>query len=262
MPRRDQSTRWNSWYEMIDRALRQIKQPLIHLLSEEPALTKDNLSSDDWQTSTYIRDFLASFYDTTKATEGRHATLDKVIPSLDFMAIQFEQALKKYNDHPYMKPCLHAGFTKLLKYWNRTERVPVYTAAMILDPTLKYTYFEDGWDPEWQPHIREQMRLFWESTYKPSATISRPSAPPVHLDNEFLRWMHRRRADTGADIDELERYINEPLLIQNNGTALHWWLMHEQRTRLPSYQRWLSISFLYLLCHLNLKESFPEPSIL
>ena len=60
---------------------------------------------------------------------------------------------------------LYAGWTKILKYWNRTERSPVYIAVIVLDPTLKWSYFDD-WDPEWQPYMHQNIKQFWE-IYKP-----------------------------------------------------------------------------------------------
>ena len=80
-----------------NRALTKIKIPIIQLLAEEPGLQKDHLSSDDWQILTNIRDILVSFYNLIKVTEGRHATLDKVLLSLDFMVVQFDLALELQN---------------------------------------------------------------------------------------------------------------------------------------------------------------------
>ncbi len=37
--------------------------------------------------------------------------------------------------------------------------------------------------------------------------------------------------------DELEQYLSEPCLIQNDRTALDWWLASEQRSRLPYLSR-------------------------
>jgi len=116
MPRRDNGTRWNSWYEMLERAIHQLKTPLIQTITENKGLNKDSLTSSDWRTLTKIRDFLQGFYDTTKATEGRKATLDKVLPSLDFMVIKFEQAIKTYADDLFMSKYLQAGWSKILKY--------------------------------------------------------------------------------------------------------------------------------------------------
>ena len=62
-----------------------------------------------------------------------------VLPSLDFIALRFEEVLAKYEaeGNRFMVLSLGIGWTKVLKYWNRTERSPVYIAAIVLDPTLK-----------------------------------------------------------------------------------------------------------------------------
>ena len=99
MPRRDNSTRWNSWYEMIDRAIRHLKTLILQTVHEEPSLTNNSLSHSNWLILTNIRDFLQAFYDTTKATKGRRASLDLVLPSLDFLVTKFEEAKETYADH-------------------------------------------------------------------------------------------------------------------------------------------------------------------
>ena len=102
---------------MLDRAI-QLKTPLIQTVHEELALAKDALSPTDWRTLSNICAFLQGFYDTIKATEGRRVILDKVLPSLDFMAIKFENAITTYeaqNDQ-FMISSLHTGWTKILKY--------------------------------------------------------------------------------------------------------------------------------------------------
>lgn len=58
MPRRDNGTRWNSWYEMLHRAINHLKTAILQTVHEEPSLAKDALSFSDWQTLINIRDFL------------------------------------------------------------------------------------------------------------------------------------------------------------------------------------------------------------
>ena len=57
------------------------------------------------------------------------------------MADRFIDAIEQYSDHGFIYRYLQAGFSKLLKYWNLTDRAPVYVAAVVLDPTSKYNYF-------------------------------------------------------------------------------------------------------------------------
>ena len=122
---------------MPDRVLCCIKPAIMQTAAEESDLFKEVITADEWQILLYIRDFLQSFYDTMKVIKRRLATLDKVLPSLDFMAIKFEKVIEKYEDHSFMKAALHTSYTKLLEYWNRTEQAPVYIAAIVLDPMWK-----------------------------------------------------------------------------------------------------------------------------
>ena len=219
MPLRNNKIRWNPWCLMLDQAITHLKTPILQTVHEEPGLAKDFLSHTDWLTLTNIRDFLQAFYHTTKATEGRRATLDMVLPSLDFLALRFEQAIEKYEaiQDQFMISCLQAGWSKILKYWHRTDRSSVYIAAIVLDPTLKWSYFDD-WDPNWQPAMRHQMRAFWK-TYRPH-TITQERPQQRVATNKFTLWMQQRRSTVQYISDELDHYLNEPCLIQNDKTAL------------------------------------------
>ena len=104
------------------------------------------------------------------------------------MVSRIEEVADTYENDEFMRRSLHAAYTKILLYWNKQERSPVYIAAIVLDPTLKWSYF-DEWEPEWRPNMKRQMREFWE-TYKPLivTSIAREQANPTTLTttNEFL----------------------------------------------------------------------------
>lgn len=53
-------------------------------------MTVDQLDAINWKTLTSIRDFLKNFYDATKATEDRNATIDSVFLAMDFLLEMFE----------------------------------------------------------------------------------------------------------------------------------------------------------------------------
>ena len=79
-----------------------------------------------------LEDFLLFFHDATLATEGRSATIDRVLPTMDFLLEQFETAKQTYAKDLFMSPCCNSGWSKLDKYYGLTERSPVYIAALIL----------------------------------------------------------------------------------------------------------------------------------
>ncbi len=56
---------------------------------------------------------------------------------MDFLASVFEDAIAEFEDYAFLRESLQTGFTKLLKYWNRTERLPVYIVVIVLDLTIK-----------------------------------------------------------------------------------------------------------------------------
>jgi hypothetical protein len=87
-----------------------------------------------------IQDFLLFFYDATSVTEGCSATIDSVLPKMDFLLERFETAKCTYINDPFMSPCCNSGWAKLDKYYSLTERSPVYIAALVLSLQWKWDY--------------------------------------------------------------------------------------------------------------------------
>lgn len=210
MPHRDNGTRWNSWYDMLDWAIERIKPAVVAVSNDEPDLANDLLTAEEWKVLCQICDFLKGFHNATKATEGRRATLDRILPTMDFLADRFEGAIDRYSYTKFMRESVQSGFTKLLKYWNKTDRSPAYIAAIVLDPTVKWTYFE-SWDATWQPNMKAKLREFWELTYRSSTGLIDDTSPTrtstvEDTDNEYFQWMNQKRGVRVTDTnDELDR---------------------------------------------------------
>ena len=80
--RRDQKTRWNSWFIMIEWATEPlIKSAIQSFCAEESNLQDDLLLFHDWKILADIREFLRAFYDATKATESSQHSVARVIPT-------------------------------------------------------------------------------------------------------------------------------------------------------------------------------------
>ena len=80
----DNSTCWNSWYTMICTATK--LKTAINLFCHQYQENNDDLLLErDWQDLQKLQDFLLFFYDTTLATEGYNATIDQVLPTMDFL---------------------------------------------------------------------------------------------------------------------------------------------------------------------------------
>ena len=234
LPIRDNSTRWNSWYLMIDRAVSKIKSAIQLYIADDESLASDTLSSDDWRLLISIQKILKNFYDATKASESSKAALDLTLRTVDFIIASFEEALEEFNEHDVLRESLHAGLTLITSYWNKYQFSPVYTTAIVLDPREKMDYFKK-WNADWAPNLRSDVRTFWETTYLSSTTIT-PSKPSAQkqTDNAFFLWRNRMRDESVSNGDELERYLTEPRVnFSDDEPAFDWWIQSEQRERFP-----------------------------
>jgi hypothetical protein len=91
---RDNDTRWGSW----EAQLRGILEPKTRQAymkwwdrypTEFPKV--DQLDNDDWIQLEKIHQFLKAIVDVTKMVEGPEATLDRVLPAMEFILGHFEK---------------------------------------------------------------------------------------------------------------------------------------------------------------------------
>ena len=81
--------------------------------------------------------------------EGHQATLTHVLPSIDFLLNVYSETLQDNSDNRILSSMIQMGWEKLDKYFAATDRAPVYLAAVVLNPKLKWRYFEVKWDRDW-----------------------------------------------------------------------------------------------------------------
>jgi hypothetical protein len=133
---RDNSTRWNSWFRMLDVALKEdIKLAIAVYCIGEKDLAADLLSESDWEVLCYFHGILQNFEEATLGTEGYKDTVDQVLTSMEFLLEELESARVQFRDHMVIGPCVEAAWNKVNKYYTLTERSVAYTAAMVLVPS-------------------------------------------------------------------------------------------------------------------------------
>jgi hypothetical protein len=233
--KRDNCTRWNSWFEMLDWCLQpELRLAIDKVSFSEKDLYDDRLSNDEWAVLAKVRDFLKPFKHTTIATQGQAATLEHILPSMDFLLQHFEQCKTVAVDEkdPIMTACIETGWVKLNHYYNLTDRTPVYIAAIVLNPRWKFDYFTDTWAHEWITDAKRKLRMFWESCYKAKDASSQfvGVASPFKPRNVYEAWIESKLAPMNH-IDEYSRYTADPVLPYITD-ALQWWV--QQRSRYPS----------------------------
>jgi hypothetical protein len=197
----------------------------------------DLLSEKDWQDLQKLQDFLLFFYDATLATEGHDATIEKVLPTMDFLLEQFETAKCTYADDRFMSPCCNSGWAKLDKYYSLTDRSPVYIAALVLSPQWKWDYIDNNWPEEWRPDCRKRMLDFWTTEYKSTAIIvpTQVSESANQVKNSFQKWAQQKRGSS-LDQDEYSKYLLAPVIPEVTDPRA-WWLEPTQRKTYPNLSK-------------------------
>ena len=131
---------------MIDRALKpNIKDSIQKYCGRYRENEDDRLSDDDQNILDIICQILEAFKHAILSTKSYIATLDNILPTMEFILDTIEQAKVDYADHPFIGPCANSSWAKMDIYYRRTSETPVYIAALILHPSRKWNYIEDNW---------------------------------------------------------------------------------------------------------------------
>ena len=238
--RRDQATRWHSWYDMLYWVIHRVKPAIIQFTLEDKNLQTDMLRGEEWKTLEIICEFLGVFQEVCKEAEGNNATIEAVLPSMECLMDHFKEACQEHSQEEVILGQLDAGYTKLKKYFNLQDRAPVYVAGVVLNPKYKWELFD--WPQKDLDNARDQLQKMWRQDYQGPTGLSErtnetpePSKPlPKH--KAWIESRKKAKADSGAD--ELERYLNEPVLDSiGELTAREWWCHEDQRRRYPLLSR-------------------------
>jgi hypothetical protein len=118
---------------MLERTLRLIEAVKVYSFKTGSALAEDTLSNQEWDDLRKLTNFLEAYSDATQASEGRFATLDIILPTMDFLLETLEtgKTEAEATDDTFLALCCNAGWAKLNKYYTLTERSAAFIAAIV-----------------------------------------------------------------------------------------------------------------------------------
>ena len=244
----DNSTRWNSWYKMIQVALE--KESAIDSYSKAwlDDLRQDFLSLEDWAILRLTRTFLTPFYRATKATEGDQATIDHILLNMDILVQHFKESLLLLKQYPFLIQQIQRSWVVFDKYYLKTDESPYYVAAILLHPGRKADYLKHNWPKKWITPAIQSVQTLWNS-FKIQDTIILEALNPIKdwsedQDLDSYDRIARKIQDLPRpqSMDEYDEYLSEPIR-QIQGSVIAWWLNAEQRSRWPKLSQ-LAINIL------------------
>jgi hypothetical protein len=84
---------------------------------------------------------LQVFKHATKALESNNSTLQNALPALDFLLERLEDFKTQYTGNSVMTNSINSAWSKLDKYYSKTDDTVAYSAAVALHPAYKLEWF-------------------------------------------------------------------------------------------------------------------------
>jgi hypothetical protein len=228
----DNATRWNSVHRMLTRALN-VRERLTKFVREhKPQDTSggdpqkqryrpqnERLTLNDWHHLERLHGALEAFYAAAMVTQGYEPWLSDWFTTLHWLLNEVNDwkvdAIEEQGDE-HLATCLGASWNKIEKYYKLVDTMPLYYAAILLNPTLKTAKLRQMWSNNpatapWVSQVEEHVKAIWRTQYKPS---QRPSTTCQRLydeDSAFSRLSSAKRLRLDAPsepIDALDAYLS------------------------------------------------------
>lgn len=258
LPISDNSTRWNSAYLSIERALR-LQEPLtLYLTCLTDLANEDKLIPEDWEQLKAIHSGLKPFWEVTlrlqgHASNGSHGVIWEALPCLDWLCSHIEDKMNELRQtegprrrgnnasgipHNPLAICYQNAWEKLTDYNEKTDKsYGIYAAGALLNPCLRKRYFTWSWTGtaalQVEPMIQTN-RDIWETSYRQPLPTPATQRPRSGLDI-FLGGMAEGPVD--SEEDDFSRYINGSITSATNWKSKNlfaWW----DQGHYPELQQW------------------------
>jgi hypothetical protein len=232
----DNDTRWNSWFTLLDVALGVQEHVEWYQKKHYDTLQEDYLTPEDWRILEDTRSFLQPFWKITQLTEGRYATLDQTLFTMDVLHRHYTQAFDKYKANHTLRSCIAASWAVFDKYYQLTDESPAYGAAMILHPSRRMAHIRKNWPRSWHKPVLDTVKTYWEEHYQGLPVASEmPKFVDGSQSPDEYDLLAQQLDVVGPAMDEIDEYKSfisqTPITI--DGSALAWWLREEQQQRYP-----------------------------
>ncbi|PCD21979.1 hypothetical protein AU210_015782 [Fusarium oxysporum f. sp. radicis-cucumerinum] len=184
----DNATRWSSGYKVIDNAIRKKVQINQFLLDHDRELEDTVLSGSHWDLLTKPQAFLQPFASVTLYAEGKCSSVSQSLFLMDALLFHYESSKVRHSRPGSMDTrMLHAiekGWFVSDRYYTMTEDVPVYAAALLLNPSKRLAYIQQNWPRDWHETAIAGARDIWMTEYQGLAISKETERHPAPLPSK------------------------------------------------------------------------------
>lgn len=223
---RDNSTRWNSTFAMVARAII-LKDAYQSMCQNEALLVAYILRDEEWIYLEKIQMLLGQFVTMTTIVSSSvgYPTINRAMSVYNAMIDHLEEFIEKEKD-PLLNRACKQGIQKLLQYYSKTDSTPVYAVATAMDPRMRFDWWEVN---DWGEYIqisKNMVKDIWEKEYKGKEG---PIQLPAEEEIEMRLFGIKKKPG------ELEEYVREGsslVAYKQEPPELTYW--RSQKERLPN----------------------------
>jgi hypothetical protein len=230
----DVRTRWNSTYDMIERAL-ELRKPLDEMAELVSDLRKYKLTDGEWKLLVGIHKFFGLFkVASNQLCATSYPTLAATVPVYNFMIDRLEDYRDTDTCPAATRVATDAAIDRLKQFYVGTD-AEVYTVATILDPHHKLDYYHNHhWEREWIELARRTFDDAYAHYRAPPAPDACEMAPSEWCysaeDNGHVHHYGEGMLPAGyfyeppriTERDEFKEYLGAQQAMPNTST-LQWW---------------------------------------
>jgi len=131
-------------------------------------LREDILSPEEWEGVGEAIKVVKPLLYYTKLAERRDSGLQDWVPIVDKLISRFYEASQRFKSmadespvYEWLHICCEKAWEKLNNYYQLADKSPAYYTAMVMDPSLKYAWFEQRWNEppkcNWIPGVKSMV---------------------------------------------------------------------------------------------------------
>ncbi|KAJ8651917.1 hypothetical protein O0I10_012526 [Lichtheimia ornata] len=218
----DVRTRWNSTYDMLNRALK-LKEAYMAMTANGD-LKDFALEGDEWDRVEHMCKLLEPFDHATRmlSASTSHTTVNMTILSYNRLIDKLED-LADTVENPTcpqdLRDAAKAGREKLLPYYGRTDDTEVYAVATAMDPRMRFDWWTRS---RWEKSIKDKAEKSVCDTWSKFSGMV-PVAPEISEQSQALHELFLLEPTN----DELKEYVAErslpPMVTKDKPQELLFW---------------------------------------
>ncbi len=86
----------------------------------------------------------------------------EILPGIEILLTKLEKVKEIYKSNKFLSESINMGWKKLQEYYAKLDISLVYTALIVLNPSVKFRYFDIKWSGSvelsaWIPTIKKSV---------------------------------------------------------------------------------------------------------